>query len=315
MADPCVAIADTGGLDPAPAVELLTGEGFDVRVLGTSEPGRIAAGAPAAVALIVHDTAVDAALLDRLPALRLVVSMSDDAPVDAAAAERRGLWVARLPQGREVDQVAHHALALALAQLRRLARDHGDHRRPRDLTLGLVGMSKVATRFAELARPLFGRIVGVDPYARAWPPGVDRLDLGALLPACDVVSLHTPLTSETAGMIDAGAIARMRRGAILVNIARHGLVDRKDVLTALHTGRLAGLASGHTPAADRHAHELCPLRSHPAVLISPSAPAKPVHYTRDRVLRLARNVLAWRDRGIPLDPVVRSDSESPLVSA
>ncbi|MFC7329023.1 NAD(P)-dependent oxidoreductase [Marinactinospora rubrisoli] len=315
MAAPYVVITDTGRLDPAPAVELLTSEGCAVRVLGTTDAGRIAAEAAEATALVVHDAEIDAALLDRLPRLRLVVTMAaGTGNIDLPAAERRGLWIARVPQQVAVDQVAHHALALALAQLRRAATARPGllpgGRRPCDLTLGLFGFDPVARRLAHLAAPLFARVVGV-PAAGAWPAGVDVRTPGEVLAAGDVVSLHLPLTAETTGVIDAAAIAGMRDGAVLVNTGSHLLADRAALLTALHTGKLAGVATGPIPAMEPHARENCPLRSHPAVLISPHRPARPGPHTADLLVRLARNITSWRDRGIPLDPVARPAEEPP----
>ncbi|RCV49534.1 phosphoglycerate dehydrogenase [Marinitenerispora sediminis] len=310
VTDPYVVITDTGRLDPGPAVELLTSEGCGVRVLGTTDSERIAAEAADATALVVHDAEIDAGLLERLPRLRLVVTMAADAcNVDLPAAERRGLWIARVPQQVAVDQVAHHALALALAQLRRAAAALPGHlpgaRRPCDLTLGLYGLDPVARRLAQLAAPLFARVVGGDLAGGSWPPGVEALAPREVLAVSDVVSLHLPLTAETAGVIDAAAIAGMRDGAVLVNTGSHLLADRADLLTALHSGKLAGVATGPIPALEPHAREKCPLRSHPAVLISPHRPASPAPHTADLLVRVARNVTSWRDRGIPLDPVAR----------
>ncbi|GAA3725610.1 NAD(P)-dependent oxidoreductase [Salinactinospora qingdaonensis] len=313
MGDQTVVITDTGEFDPGPAVELLTDSGFTVDVLGTTERSRIAAEAHRAVVLVVHDARIDASLLDQLPQLRLIVTMNPDyCDIDTEDAERRGVWVAQIPAGMDVEQIANHAIALSLAQLRRVASSSHPMTmgggRPCDLTLGVVGMGAVGSRVAELSRPLFGRVVGTDARTRLWPQGVDRVGFAELIAISDVISLHMPLTPRTRGMIDAQTISWMRQGVILVNLSANDLISRPDLITALHTGKIAGLAANSVPEWERHASARCPLRSHPAVLLSPFGPDQTAEHARLRLLRVVRNVVNWSDRGIPLDPVPREAS-------
>ncbi|SKA17476.1 D-3-phosphoglycerate dehydrogenase [Marinactinospora thermotolerans DSM 45154] len=304
MADPRVAITDTGGLDPSPVMDFLTRAGFQVRFLGTCDPDDIVAGARGAVALITGEVRVDAGLLDRLPDLRLIVTARSDASaVDVETAERRGLWVACLPGAADPHSSAHQAIALAISQARRLACEEGTPCRPARLTLGLVGMGETGFRAAELARPLFGRVVGTGPQTGAWPSGVARMDLPDLMEASDIISVHVPLSARTEGLVDADALGRVRPGAILVNLSDPAVVDRGALLTALHTGRLAGVAGSPALALPSRLGAPSPLRNHPAVQLCPQA-----EQARDRAVRLARNVVSWWERGIPLDPVARSDT-------
>ncbi|TDQ49292.1 NAD(P)-dependent oxidoreductase [Actinorugispora endophytica] len=306
MSAPYVAITDTGALDPEPAIRLLAGAGFRARVLRTSDPARVAAEAAGAVALIVHDTRVDAALLDALPTLRLIMSADRDCSrIDIAEAERRGLWVSSPPQRENVDQAANRALTLTLAQLRRMARDRVSplipSPRARDLTLGLVGMGQVATRLAGLAAPMFKRVVGTGSRLRRWPRGVDRMGLRQLLATADVISLHVPVTAGTRGLIGAPALAGMRPGTVLINLSSPELIDRTALLTALDTGMLAGYSAGYPLGGTGHLDEVCALRNHPAVLFSPERADR----AQDRIATLARHVIAWRDGGFPVATVAR----------
>jgi len=312
---PYVAITDTGAHDPAPAIRLLTEAGFRARVLGTSDPARIAAEAAGAVALIVHETRVDAALLDALPTLRLVMTTDQYCSgIDVAEAERRGLWVCLPPRRENVDQAAARALSMALAQLRRLSTERltcfRSALRACDLTLGLVGMGPVATRFADLALPLFKRVVGTGSRLRSWPYGVTRTGFYELLATADVVSLHVPVTAGTRGLVGAQALARMRPGAVLINLSSPDLVDREALLTALDTGMLAGYSAGYSLAGTGHLHESCGLRNHPSVVFSPERAER----ADDRLCMLARHVIAWRDRGFP-DVTVASPFPRPLGEA
>ncbi|MGY0489044.1 C-terminal binding protein [Streptomyces sp. WG-D5] len=312
---PVVVITDTEELDPAPGVRLLADAGWEVRIAGSRDPRAIAAVAHDADALIVGYARVDADLLDRLPAVRMLATMSAGYDmVDVAEAERRGLWVANLP-GAATEDVAVHALAQTLALARRLPQadavvrsggwstDLGEvPRRTSELTLGLVGMGRIARTFARIAAPLFGRIAAYDPRATNWPDGVERLDLDTLVEQADVLSLHVPSTPQTQGMVDAGLLSRMRPGSLLVNVSRGDLVNPEALLGALDAGRLAGAALDvfpvEPPAADDR------LRTHPRLLLSPHSAFLSDASQRAYVTEPARNVIAWWTTGRPHTPVV-----------
>ncbi|MEV5604400.1 C-terminal binding protein [Streptomyces sp. NPDC052299] len=315
MTRPVAVITDTGELDPSPGVELLTEAGFEVRVAGGTAPDAIAAAAHDAVALVVGYARVDGALLDRLPHVRMLATMSAGYDmIDTAEAARRGLWVANLPDSATED-VAVHALAQILALARRLPQadavvraggwstDLAEvPRRLSEMTLGLVGLGRIARVLARLAAPLFGRIVAHDPHASDWPEGVERLDLDTLAQTADALSLHVPSTPQTRGMVDAGLLARMRPGAVLVNVSRGDLIDPGAVLDALDSGRLSGAALDvfpvEPPAADDR------LRSHPRLLVSPHSAFLSDASLRAYVTEPAANVIAWWTTGRPRTPVV-----------
>jgi phosphoglycerate dehydrogenase-like enzyme len=131
---------------------------------------------------------------------------------------------------------------------------------------------------------------------------VARLELRDVLAEADVVSLHLPAVPGEPPLIDAGAIARMRPGAFLVNVSRGALVDTDALLAALDDGRLGGAAldvvAGEPPAGD------APVRRHPRVLLTPHAAfwsddAEAVSYARQ-----AANVISWKRDGRPLTAVV-----------
>src|SRR5437773_4780610 len=137
--------------------------------------------------------------------------------IDAAACEKRGVWLANSPD-YGVGEVATHALALALASIRNIVAYHrdigagkwdflssGPLRRPGELALGVVGLGRIGKRMAHVSRNIFKRVVAYDPYLidGDFPPYVERVQaLRDLAGQSDVVSLHTPLTDETRGFID-----------------------------------------------------------------------------------------------------------------
>ncbi|MBY0421953.1 MAG: hydroxyacid dehydrogenase [Parvularculaceae bacterium] len=111
--------------------------------------------------------------------------------------------------------------------------------------LGLVGYGAIARETATRARALGMDVAAFDPHLPAGDPrwaGASRLSLAALLETSDVVSLHVPLTDETRRMIDAAALSRMKKTAILVNAARGGVVDEDALAAALREKRLGGAA-------------------------------------------------------------------------
>ena len=179
------------------------------------------------------------------------------------------------------DQVAEHALGLAIACTRRLplflaqqaAREFV--RRPtRDLTgatVGIVGLGGVGRRLAAVLAPFRVRILATDWFPVRKPPGVEFLGPPAALPevlaAADVLFLCAPLTRHTRGLIDERALARMKPGAILVNVARGPLVDEAALAAALESGRLDSAALDVTPEEPPAADS--PLWRAPRLIITP----------------------------------------------
>lgn len=179
------------------------------------------------------------------------------------------------------DQVAEHAIGLAIACTRRLplflaqqaAREFV--RRPtRDLTdatVGIVGLGGVGRRLAEMLVPFRVRILATDWFPVRKPAHVDFLggpeSLPKLLAEADVLFLSAPLTDQTRGMIDGKALAAMKRGAILVNMARGPLVDEHALAAALSSGQLDSAALDVTPQEPPAADS--PLWTAPRLIITP----------------------------------------------
>ncbi|MEU1350977.1 C-terminal binding protein [Streptomyces sp. NPDC005795] len=318
MKRPVAVVTETEELDPQPGLKLLTDAGFDARFVGSRDPEAIVAAAHDADALIVGYARVDAALLDRLPEVRMIATMSAGFDmVDTGEAARRGLWVSNLPDSATED-VAVHALAQALSLVRCLpqadavVRGGGWNtdfnevpRRASELTLGLVGLGRIARTLARIAAPLFGRVIAHDPHAADWPEGVERVGLDTLVAEADVLSLHTPSTPSTRGMVDAPLLARMRRGSILVNVSRGDLVDTDALLAALDSGHIGGAALDVFPTEPPADDD--PLRHHPRLLVSPHSAFLSDASLRAYVTGPANNVIAWWTTGRPNTPVVVPD--------
>jgi (S)-sulfolactate dehydrogenase len=219
---------------------------------------RLAAAVRDARALIVRNrTQVRGALLEAAPRLevvgRLGVGLDN---IDVAACEARGIAVYPATGANDLS-VAEYVITAALMLLRRawFATDRvaaGKWPRTelmgRELAgkrLGLVGYGAIARVTGRMARDLGMSVAAYDPLLpaedAAWAHAI-RQPLTELLKDSDVVSLHVPLTDATRNMIDARAIATMRRGAVLVNAARGGVVDEAALCEALRSGHLGGAA-------------------------------------------------------------------------
>lgn len=202
------------------------------------------------VCLMRERTPMPAALIDRLPALRLIVTTGmRNAAIDLAAAAARGITVCGTAS--RAPATAQLAMTLILAASRGLVREASAMRTGgwqtglgRDLdglVLGLVGLGRLGAAVATLARP-FGMTI------RAWSPNLTEARCGevgatrapslmALMAEADVVSVHMVLSARTAGLIGAAEIAAMKPDALLVNTSRGALVDWRALLAGLRAGR------------------------------------------------------------------------------
>lgn len=302
-------------LDLTPGVRRLREAGFEVRVVASSDADRVAAEAADATVLLVGYSRVDGALLDRLPSLRGVATRSVGTDtIDLEAARIRGIWVANVPDAG-TEEVATHALSMALALVRglpfldRAVRDgHWDGSTTRlsrssELTLGIVGLGRIGHRVAVLARPLFGRIVAHDPHRgpAGWPNAITRLELRPLLATADVISLHVPLTPGTTDLLGPDELSAVRRGAFLVNVSRGGLVDEAALLAALQRGDLAGVALD--VLRDEPPEPGSPLVQHPQVLVTPHVAYLSETSARGYVKTQADNAVHSLATGRPRHPV------------
>jgi D-lactate dehydrogenase len=222
----------------------------------TAATAVLAKGCPA-VCVFVNDI-VDAEVLAILArqGTRLVATRSTGYNhIDAAAAAKHGIAVVRVTD-YSPHSVAEFAVGLLLAVNRKIARASV---RTRDgnfdldglmgfdlhgKTVGVIGTGKIGTIFARIMAGFGCTVVGHDRYPT---PAFEALggryvDIGELLACSDVVSLHCPLTEETHHIVDAASLARAKRGSILVNTSRGGLVDTEAAIGALKTGQLGGLA-------------------------------------------------------------------------
>ena len=209
-------------------------------------------------ALIIRSsTRVNAELIDAAPRLRVVGRAGIGVDnVDVPAATRRGIVVMNTPGGNNVT-TAEHAISMMLALARCIPQatasmKAGKWEKSRftgseicNKTLGIVGLGNIGRLVASRGQGLAMKVIAFDPFItadRAKELGVELVDLDTLLARSDFVSLHVPMQKETAKLIDAKALAKMKPSARLINCARGGIVDEAALADALKAGRLAGAA-------------------------------------------------------------------------
>ena len=174
--------------------------------------------------------------------------------VDVPAATARGIVVMNTPFGNSIT-TAEHAIAMIMGLARQLpaadkSTQAGKWEKNRFMgvevagkTLGLIGAGNIGSIVADRAQGLKMKVVAFDPFLsaeRAQALGVEKVDLDTLLARADFITLHTPLTEQTKGIIDAKALAKTKKGVRIVNCARGGLIVEADLKVALNSGQVAG---------------------------------------------------------------------------
>jgi D-3-phosphoglycerate dehydrogenase / 2-oxoglutarate reductase len=263
-------IADAG-------VELLRAS-FEVDVDTTSPLAEIVGGYDA---LIVRSaTKVTAEVIAAATRLKVIgragVGVDN---VDVEAATRRGIVVANAPESNVVS-AAEHTIGLLVALARNIPQAHaalvaGRWERSKwggvelaDKTLGVLGFGRIGRQVARRALGLQMKVVAYDPFVSAdrfRELGVESASFDEVLERSEFVTLHLPLTDETRSAIDAGAIAKMRDGARIVNAARGELVDIAALIDALESGKIAGAAVDVFPEEPYEG----PLLAAPNVVVTP----------------------------------------------
>ncbi len=249
---PVVLIADK----LAPSTVEALGDSVEVRwVDGPNRPELLKAVADADALLVRSATTVDAEVLEAAPKLQIVgragVGLDN---VDIETATSRGVMVANAPTSN-IHSACEHAITLLLATARQIPaadktlRDHEWKRSSfkgvevLNKTIGIVGFGHIGQLFAQRLAAFETELIAYDPYAnpaRAAQLGVELVELEDLVARADFVTIHLPKTKETAGMFNADLLAKSKKGQIIINAARGGLVDEEALANAIKSGHIRG---------------------------------------------------------------------------
>jgi D-3-phosphoglycerate dehydrogenase / 2-oxoglutarate reductase len=277
-------------------------------------------------------TAVTGELLRAGDRLRIIGRAGvglDNVDVDACTA--RGILVINAPTAN-ILSATEHTMAMLLALCRNIPEAHASVKRGEWIrskfmgielsgkVLGVVGLGRIGTRVATRARAFGMRVIAYDPYiapAVGEKVGAEMVSLENLLAQADVITVHTPLTDETRGMIGAREISRMKDGVILVNCARGGIYEEGALAEALAGGKVAGAAidvfEDEPPARDH------PLLNAKNVIVSPHIGANTIE-AQDRVAVQTAEMVVDALRGsifvsavnLPFEGIVDADA-APMI--
>jgi D-3-phosphoglycerate dehydrogenase len=176
--------------------------------------------------------------------------------VDVEAATRKGIVVMNTPEANAVT-TAEHTIALMFALARKIPQAHFSLKsglwerekfKGREIfgkTLGIIGLGNIGRFVAERAIGLKMRVIAYDPFLTkevATKLGVELVSFDELLEKADIITIHTPLTPDTKNLIGKEAFMRMKKGVIIVNCARGGIVNEQDLYEAIKSGRVGGAA-------------------------------------------------------------------------
>jgi D-3-phosphoglycerate dehydrogenase len=254
-------------------------------------------------------TKVTAKVLERARRLKVIGRAGIGVDnVDIPAATAKGIIVMNTPFGNSIT-TAEHAITLMLALAREIPQadastQAGKWEKNRFMgveitgkTLGIIGCGNIGSIVADRAQGLRMKVIAYDPFLspeRAINLGVEKVELDELLHRADFITLHTPLTEKTRNIIDASAIARMKKGARIINCARGGLVDEVALRKALDSGHIAGAAFdvfSEEPAFTN------PLFGHPHVICTPHLGAATTEAQENVALQIAEQMSDFLLRG------------------
>lgn len=255
MSKPKVLISDK--LSPA-AVEIFRNNGVDVDVKTGMTPEELIACIGEYDGLAIRSaTTVTADVLKAAKKLKVIGRAGIGVDnVDRAAATAHGVVVMNTPFGNSVT-TAEHAIAMMFALARDIpqasASTHaGKWEKSKFMgvevtgkTLGLIGCGNIGSIVADRAQGLKMKVIAYDPFLsaeKAEAMRVEKVDLDTLLKRADFITLHTPLTDATRGILSAEALAKTKKGVRIVNCARGGLIDEAALKSAIESGHVAGAA-------------------------------------------------------------------------
>jgi D-3-phosphoglycerate dehydrogenase len=262
--------------------------------------------------IVRSGTRVTAELLENPGKVRAVVRAGVGVDnIDVAAATRRGIVVMNTPGGNTVS-TAEHTITMLMALARHIPAADATTRSGKwergkfvgtqlaGKTLGVVGLGRIGREVARRAAGLDMKVIGFDPFLapeRAAQLGIESVaGLAEVLPRCDFLTVHTPLTEETRDLIGGRELAMLRKGARVLNCARGGIINEEALAEALRSGHIAGAALDvfvqEPPSADH------PLLKLPNVVVTPHLGASTTEAQTSVALEAAQLLVDFLTRGV-----------------
>ncbi len=254
----------------------------------TTEKSRLS---EAEVVLVRSKTKCTQEYIDSAPKLKLIIRGGVGLDnVDAPYAKKKGILVQNTPEASSVT-VAELAMALMLAVPNHIVEAHNSMKEGKWLkkelertelyrkTLGIIGLGRIGSEVAKRARAFEMKVIATDPVVKK-SDHAEMKSLDEVLAAADYLSLHVPKADSTKNLINAGTIAKMKKGVIIVNTGRAACVDEAAMAAALNSGQVGcyatDVSSSDPPPAD------CALLKAPRVLMAPHLGAS----SKENLLRI-----------------------------
>ncbi|MDA8174603.1 MAG: phosphoglycerate dehydrogenase [Nitrospiraceae bacterium] len=239
-------------------VEILKKAGLHVDVKTGLKPEELKAIIGEYSGLVIRSaTKVTAEIIEAAHSLKVVGRAGSGLDnVDKAAATKKGIVVMNTPGGNTIT-TAEHTLAMIFSVARLIPQATASMKSEKwekkkfmgvelfNKTLGIVGLGAIGSQLAKRALGLEMNVIAFDPFLndeRAKSLGIEKVSLDDLFLKADFITVHTPLTAETKGVINAKTIATMKDGVRIINCARGGIINEKDLYDALVSGKVAGAA-------------------------------------------------------------------------
>ncbi len=249
----------TDNLSPAGLQALEDTPGIEVDVQSGLSPEQVREALKNADGIVIRSgTQMTSEILEGQPRLKVVVRAGVGVDnIDLAAATREGVVVMNTPAGNTTS-TAEHSIAMLMALSRNIGPAAASMREGRwdrkkytgtqlaGKTLAVVGLGRIGQAVAKRAQGLEMKVIGYDPFLsaeRAAEQGIELYrEVDEIVQHCDYLTVHTPLTDETRGIINAERIKTMRKGVRIINCARGGIIDEADLADAIESGHVAGAA-------------------------------------------------------------------------
>lgn len=293
-------------------IEILKKAGLDVDVRSGMKPEELKAVIKDYDGLIIRSaTKVTAEIVEAATKLKVIGRAGSGLDnVDRAAATKKGIVVMNTPGGNTIT-TAEHAIALLFSVARQIPQADASMKAGKwekkkfmgvelyKKTIGVLGIGNIGSQVARRCLCLGMNVLAYDPFLsdeKAAELGVKKVDLAELFRNSDFITIHTPLTPETKNLINKETLSMMKNGVRIINCARGGIVNERDLLEALESGKVAGAALDvfeQEPAPPDH-----PLVRHPRVICTPHLGAATVEAQENVAIAIAEQIVDYLVHGV-----------------
>jgi D-3-phosphoglycerate dehydrogenase len=291
-------------------VEILRKAGLDVDVKTGLKPDELKSLIGEYHALIVRSaTKATADIIEAAKNLKVIGRAGSGLDnVDKAAASKRGIVVMNTPGGNTIT-TAEHTIAMMFAVARKIPQANASMSRGEwekkkfmgielfNKTLGVIGLGNIGGEVAKRAQGLGMNVIAYDPFLseeKAKEMGIQKMEIADVIKNADFITVHTPLTAETKNIINKDSIKTMKNGVYILNCARGGIINEKDLLDALESGKVAGAA---LDVFEKEPPQNNPLVGHEKVVSTPHLGASTQEAQENVALAVAEQIVDYLVHG------------------